>query len=106
MINSGLQNLSSVAVLDLGTSFQLFATDVGETFESLLATVREQRGGTLWIGLILAAFTSSTVFQQVQGVLAAIFHVPETKRRTGPVGWLVSRALFRSAGLGGTNRGQ
>jgi len=67
--------------------------DVGKTFESLLQTVREERGGTLSVGLILAAFTSSTVFQQVQGVLATIFHVPESKRRTGPVGWLVARLI-------------
>ena len=71
----------------------LAGAEVGDTIESLLVSVRDQRAGTLSIGLLIAAFTASNIFQQVQSVLAAIFHVPESKRRTGAIGWLVRRAI-------------
>ncbi len=67
--------------------------EVGSTFETLLESVRDQRAGALSIGLAIAAFTASNVFQQLHGVLAAIFHVPEAKRRTGALGWIVGRAI-------------
>lgn len=67
--------------------------EVGDTIETLLETVRDQRAGTLSIGLLIAAFTASNIFGQLQGVLSAIFHVPMEKRRTGAVGWLVRRSI-------------
>lgn len=72
--------------------------EVGSTIESLLESVRDQRAGALSIGLLIAAFTASGIFQQVQSVLAAIFHVPEEERHTGAVGWVVRRAI----GVGST----
>lgn len=67
--------------------------EVGSTIESLLESVRDQRAGTLSIGLLIAAFTAANIFQQVQSVLAAIFHVPESKRHTGAIGWVTRRAI-------------
>jgi membrane protein len=78
---------------------EVAGADVGSTVESLLETVRSERGGTLSIGLGLAAFTGSTIFQQLQGVLGAIFHVPQEQRRRGIVGWLVRRAIGMGAVL-------
>ncbi len=72
---------------------------VGDALESVLATVAAQRGGTLSIGLLLAAFSASGVFQATQWVLGEIFHVPETDRRTGVVGWLVRRAIALAAAI-------
>ncbi len=68
-------------------------SDVGEIIETLLERVRSQRGGTLSIGLVLAAFSASSVFQQVQSVLSTVFDVPEEQRRSGVLGWLVKRAV-------------
>ncbi len=59
----------------------------------LLTTVQQQRGNTLSIGIALSAFTAASVFQQVQAVLGAIFHVPEEKRRTGAMGWIIRRLI-------------
>ncbi len=67
--------------------------EVGDELQSLLETVRSQRTGTLSIGLALATFTASSIFQQVQGVLATIFHIPQEHRSTGVVGWLVRRII-------------
>jgi len=67
--------------------------EVGDAIESILETVRSQRGGTLTVGIVLAAFTASSVFQQVQAVLGLLFHVPEARRRTGAVGWLARRSI-------------
>jgi membrane protein len=84
----------AAAVADLVARVEDIAgPEVGDSFESLLGTVREERGGALSVGIVLAAFTSSTVFQQIRGVLVTIFHVPESKRRSGAVGWLVGRAI-------------
>jgi membrane protein len=66
---------------------------VTEILEELVATVTEQRGGALGIGLLLAAWSASGIFQQVQGVLAEIFQVPSDDRRKGPVGWLIRRGV-------------
>ena len=76
-----------------GSGHRRCRAEVGSTIESLLESVRDERAGTLSIGLLIAAFTASNIFQQVQSVLAAIFHVPEAKRRTGAVGWVMRRAI-------------
>lgn len=72
---------------------RIAGAEVGDELESLLQTVRSQRTGTLSIGLALATFTASSIFQQVQGVLATIFHIPQEHRATGVVGWLVRRVI-------------
>lgn len=74
--------------------------DVGDSIESLIDRVRAQRGGTLSIGLVLAAFSASGVFQQAQTVLGIVFHVPEDRRRTGAVGWLVKRGIGLVSAVG------
>ncbi|NND02069.1 MAG: YihY/virulence factor BrkB family protein [Acidimicrobiia bacterium] len=71
----------------------LAGAEVGSTIESLLESVRDQRAGTLSIGLLIAAYTASNIFQQLQSVLAAVFHVPESNRRSGAVGWVMQRAI-------------
>ncbi len=67
--------------------------EIGSIIGDLLETVREQRGGALGIGLVLAAFSASGIFQQVQGVLNALFHVPQDKRPSGVTGWLIKRGI-------------
>jgi len=75
-------------------------SEVGDTIESLLETVRAQRGATLSVGIVLAAFSASGVLQQVQAVLGLIFHVPESRRRRGAKGWLVRRGIAVAMALG------
>jgi len=66
---------------------------VGDAFETVLTTVQAERGNTLSIGIALSLFAAASVFQQVQAVLGAIFHVPDQKRRKGAVGWIVRRLI-------------
>lgn len=75
-------------------------TEVGDVFESLLATVRAQRGGALSIGLVLAAVLASGVLQQAQSVLGEIFRVPPARRRPGLRGWMVRRGIAVGSSLG------
>jgi membrane protein len=67
--------------------------EVGDAIESILETVRAQRGGTLSVGIVLAAFAGSSILQQVRSVLGILFHVPEERRRTGAVGWILGRGV-------------
>lgn len=75
-------------------------TEVGDTIEGLLGTVRDQRGGALSVGILLSAFSASGIFQQVQTVLSVVFGVPEEKRREGAVGWLVKRSIALVSAIG------
>ena len=79
---------------------EVAGTEVGESLESLLATVQKQRGGALSIGIALSAFAAASIFQQVQAVLAILFHIPEQKRREGPVGWLIRRLIGVASAIG------
>jgi len=74
--------------------------EVGESLESLLEIAQKQRQGALWIGIGLSAFAASSIFQQVQAVLGIIFHVPEERRREGPVGWLIRRLIGVASAIG------
>jgi membrane protein len=74
-------------------------TEVAGILDELLVTVTDQRSGALGIGLLLAAWSASGIFQQVQGVLAEIFQVPKDERRKGPIGWLLRRGLALSSAL-------
>lgn len=67
--------------------------EVGDALETLLTTVQAQRGNTLSIGIALSLFAAASVFQQVQAVLAVVFHIPERRRRNGAVGWIVRRLI-------------
>lgn len=75
-------------------------TEVGKALESLLGTAQSQRDGTLSIGIALSAFAAAGIFQQIQAVLGIIFHVPEEKRREGPVGWLIRRVIGIASAVG------
>ncbi len=74
--------------------------EVGDSLESLLATVQEQRSGALSIGIALSAFAAANIFQQVQAVLASVFHVPPGKRREGLIGWIVRRLIGVAGAIG------
>lgn len=74
-------------------------TEVAEILDELLVTVTEQRSGALGIGLLLAAWSASGIFQQVQGVLAEIFEIPKDERRRGPLGWLMRRGVALASAL-------
>lgn len=78
---------------------EVAGTEVADILEQLLASVQEQAGGALSIGLLLSAYSASGIFQQVQAVLSELFHVPEEERRTGVVGWLVRRAVALASAL-------
>ncbi len=83
----------------VGSVGDIAGEQVTEILEELVATVTDQRGGALGIGLLLAAWSASGIFQQVQGVLAEIFQVPKDERRKGPVGWLVKRGVALGSAL-------
>jgi membrane protein len=72
---------------------------VGEVIADLMDVVQDQRGSALTIGLALAAFSASSIFLQVQGVLNLLFHVPPEHRRQGVFGWLVNRAVALASAL-------
>jgi membrane protein len=72
---------------------EVAGAEVGDVLDSLLEQVAEGRAGTLSLGLVLAVFFASGIFQQVQAVLSGIFHVPRDQRRTGAIGWLVKRGI-------------
>jgi len=72
---------------------EVAGAEVGDTISEILETVKDQRGSALSIGLLLAAFSASGIFLQVQGVLGALFHIPDERKRKGPVGWLIKRSI-------------
>jgi len=78
---------------------EVAGAEVGGIISDLLTQVGSQAGSALSIGILLAAYAASGVFQQVQAVLAVIFHVPEERRRAGIVGWLVKRGIALAAAL-------
>lgn len=78
---------------------QIAGNDLGQVLGNLLEAVREQRQGALSIGLLLAAFSASTLFQQVQGVLNVLFDVPKEQRRSGIGGWIVNRLIAVSSAV-------
>ncbi|MGF1668505.1 MAG: YihY/virulence factor BrkB family protein [Acidimicrobiia bacterium] len=73
--------------------------EVAEILDELLVTVTEQRSGALGVGLLLAAWSASGIFQQVQGVLAELFQVPKDDRRGGALGWLIRRGVALASAL-------
>lgn len=59
----------------------LAGPSVSDPVRVLICQARENAGTSLSVGLAIAAFTASGIFQQVQGVLNWIFHVPDEKVR-------------------------
>jgi membrane protein len=78
---------------------EVAGAEVGDVIDGLLDRVAAQRSGTLSLGVVLALFFASGIFQQVQAVLGGIFHIPREQRRTGFVGWLVKRAIGVASAL-------
>jgi membrane protein len=70
---------------------------VGEQIASIVDSVEQQAGSSLSIGIVLAVFSASTIFLQIQGVLGIIFQVPDHKKRKGIVGMLIQRGIGASA---------
>ncbi len=79
---------------------QIAGNDLGQVLGNLLEAAREQREGALSIGILLAAFSASTLFQQVQGVLNVLFDVPQEKRRSGISGWIINRSIALVSAIG------
>lgn len=50
---------------------------VSDPVRVIICQARENAGASLSVGVLLAAFTASGIFRQVQGVLNWIFHVPD-----------------------------
>jgi membrane protein len=84
------EDLVDDLVADAG---EIAGAEVASILESLVVQVKDQAAGALSIGLLLSAFSASAIFQQVQAVLAEIFHVPKDERRSGVVGWLFKRGV-------------
>lgn len=78
---------------------EIAGPQVASTLADILAQVKSQAAGALSIGLVLSAYSASAIFQQVQAVLAELFHVPPDDRRTGVVGWLVRRSVALASAL-------
>ncbi len=79
---------------------EVAGSQVGESLEDLLVTAQAERAGALSIGIALSAFAAASIFQQLQAVLGILFHVPEQKRREGPVGWLIRRLIGVASAIG------
>jgi membrane protein len=79
---------------------EVAGSQVGKTFESMVTLARDQRGGTLSIGLVLAAYSASGIFQQVQSVLGVVFDIAPERRRKGAVGWLIKRSVALVSAVG------
>lgn len=65
---------------------------VADQVAQLTCRAAEYRSGALIIGIALSAFSASTIFLQVQGVLNQIFHISD-ERTTGIVNTLVQRGI-------------
>lgn len=76
----------------------LAGSSVSDPVRVLICQARENAGASLSVGLAIAAFTASGIFQQVQGVLNWIFHVPDEKVR-GLSALLVKRLIALAAAL-------
>jgi membrane protein len=79
---------------------EVAGSQVGKSFESMLTLARDQRGGTLSIGLILAAYSASGIFQQVQSVLGVVFDITPDQQRKGVVGLLIKRGVAFVSAVG------
>ncbi|MGH8911949.1 MAG: YihY/virulence factor BrkB family protein [Acidimicrobiia bacterium] len=65
---------------------------VSDQFAQLTCLAAENASAILWIGIGLAAFSGSSIFLHIQGVLNYIFHVPEERTR-GLVNAITSRGI-------------
>ena len=63
----------------VSTAEEVAGEAVADSLGPIVDTVTEQAGTALTIGVLLAAFSASGIFLQVQGVLNAVFHVPDER---------------------------
>lgn len=73
-------------------------SQIADQFARLTCLAAEYRSGALIIGIALSAFSASTIFLQMQGVLNQIFHIPEEKT-TGLGNVVRQRAIALGAAL-------
>ncbi|MDX1448358.1 MAG: YhjD/YihY/BrkB family envelope integrity protein, partial [Acidimicrobiia bacterium] len=71
---------------------------VSDPLRILICQARENAGASLSVGLLIAAFTASGIFQQVQGVLNWIFQVPD-EHVSGVVALIRKRLIALAAAL-------
>ncbi|HSJ33501.1 MAG TPA: YhjD/YihY/BrkB family envelope integrity protein [Acidimicrobiia bacterium] len=67
-------------------------SQIADQMAQLTCRAADYRSGALIIGIALSAFSASTIFLQMQGVLNQIFDIPEEKT-TGLVNTLVQRGI-------------
>lgn len=67
-------------------------SQIADQMAQLTCRAADYRSGALIIGIALSAFSASTIFLQMQGVLNQIFGIPEEKT-TGIVNTLVQRGI-------------
>lgn len=67
-------------------------SQIADQMAQLTCRAADYRSGALIIGIALSAFSASTIFLQMQGVLNQIFGIPEEKA-TGIVNTLVQRGI-------------
>lgn len=67
----------SVVERIVGTVEELAGQAVADQVAEIIRIAESNAGASLTIGLVLAVFTGSGLFLQVQGVLNVIFHAPE-----------------------------
>lgn len=72
---------------------------VQQQIADIVGQIEAQASGALSIGIVLALFSASTIFMQIQGVLGVIFQVPEDRQRKGVVGMLVQRGIGALAAI-------
>lgn len=71
---------------------------VSDPLRVIICQARDNAGASLGVGLVVAAFAASGIFQQVQGVLNVIFHVPAEQVR-GVMGLVRKRLVALVAAL-------
>lgn len=92
----------SVAVIPTGSTNPLdraikqvsdvAGSQIADQVAQLTCRAADYRSGALIIGIALSAFSASTIFLQMQGVLNHLFHISE-ERTTGIVNTLVQRGI-------------
>lgn len=73
--------------------------EVAGSLNDIVEVIERDAPGALSIGIVLAIFSASTIFTHVQGVLSVVFHVPDDRKRTGPIGFLVKRGIGAMSAL-------
>lgn len=76
----------------------LAGSEVSNQFAQLTCESSSYAGQALWIGIALAAWSGSSVFLHVQGVLNALFHAPDPER-PGIINFIIQRGVGVVAAL-------